>query len=144
MNRIFHPWDKWECYRAGFYNERCLDGKSTEEAEHVYRGLLSDIRLFEKALFNVINDWVYSCEHYLTNEGMNRVAWLGQASLAYKYNIPSKFRKGYFLLDDKQKVNADKTALKYLNIWLKLRGDEAVGIQQAKVTSLSLQDKKEV
>lgn len=126
MNRIYHTWDKWECYRAGFYEERPPKGfkwsGEISELEEFYKNFLSDIQLFEKMLERVITEWKNSCEHYLTNENMNRIAWLGQAAVCIYSGLPSKYRGGYNLLDDKQKQNADLSALKYLNIWMIGRG----------------------
>ena len=31
----------------------------------------------------VIVEWVNSCEHYLSNFAMNRIAWVGQAAMCY-------------------------------------------------------------
>jgi len=118
MNRIYHTWDKWECYPAGFYEDKPPDNMTKEEAIQIYINLLTNIPLFESVLEKVINEWKYSCEHYLTNERMNRIAWLGQASLAYKYHIPSCFRVGFHKLTQEQQRKADESALKYLNIWL--------------------------
>ena len=139
MNRIYHTWDKWECYQAGFFDDKCRNKETTEEAEAVYKKLLSDKPMFSAALFSVINEWPMSCEHNLTNEKMNRIAWLGQAALAYTYNIPSKFRKGYYMLDNKEKLEADTTALKYLNIWLEKKGEPSVSLEEAGATSIANQ-----
>ena len=89
-----------------------------EECEIVYRDFLADLQRFEAALRRVLSEWKNSCEHYLTNESMNRIAWLGQASLCIETKIPSRFRGGYHRLSDEQKMAADQMALKYLNIWL--------------------------
>lgn len=115
--RIFHTWEKWECYRAGFYAERPKD-MTQEEGEERYREFLADPARFEAALVGVTTEWKYSCEHYLTNDRMNRIAWLGQASVAYAMGIPSMCRGGYHRLTDEQKATADALALKYLNAWL--------------------------
>jgi hypothetical protein len=120
--RIYHTWDKWECYKAGFYENQPPKGLSKEECEIKYKNLLSDLDEFEDCLKKIIKEWKYSCEHYLSNPNMNRIAWLGQAALAYKYNIPACFRGGYNLLTEEQKLAADKMALKYLNIWRKKKG----------------------
>lgn len=119
MNRIYHTWEKWECYKADFYETKPPKNMTIQEAENKYKMFLIDTNLFSKTLSKVITKWKYSCEHYLTNERMNRIAWLGQASVAYKYNIPARFCGGYNLLTEKQKEKADLTALKYLNIWMK-------------------------
>lgn len=115
--RIFHTWDKWECYPAGFY-ENQKEGMTKDECKEAYRAFLSDLPRFESALKRVITEWRHSCEHYLSNENMNRVAWLGQASLCIETGIPSCFRSGYFLLADDEKQAADLLALRYLNVWL--------------------------
>jgi ParB-like chromosome segregation protein Spo0J len=129
--RIYHTWDKWECYKAGFYENQPPKGLSKEECEIKYKNLLSDLDEFEDCLKKIIKEWKYSCEHYLSNPNMNRIAWLGQAALAYKYNIPACFRGGYNLLTEEQKLAADKMALKYLNIWRKKRGLSSLSYEEA-------------
>lgn len=124
--RILHTYDKWECYKNGFYNNIPPENFSEEDCEKIYAEFLSNIELFESVLNKVINEWQHSCEHYLTNDSMNRIAWLGQASLCYHHKIPSKYRSGYSLLSKEQQLMADKAALKYLNIWLLKNGFEEV------------------
>lgn len=121
-DRILHTWDKWECYRAGFYAERPPGGMRQEDGEAAYRDFLSDLSRFEAALQVVTGEWKYSPEHYLTNERMNRIAWLGQASVAQALGIPSGCRAGYQLLTEDQKYAADMLALTYLNRWLNAHG----------------------
>lgn len=117
-DRILHQWQDWECYPAGFYEQHPPKDMTVDDCEKKYMEMLSSEEQFANALDGVISQWVKSCEHYLTNEKMNRIAWLGQASLCYAHGIPSRFRGGYNLLTDKQKQQADLLALKYLNIWL--------------------------
>lgn len=124
--RILHTWDKWECYRAGFYAERPRDGMSQEDGEAAYSEFLSDLSRFDAALKAVTSEWKHSCEHYLTNDRMNRIAWLGQASVAQALGIPSCCRGGYQRLSEEQKYAADMLALKYLNQWLSSNGREQV------------------
>jgi ParB-like chromosome segregation protein Spo0J len=128
--RIYHTWDKWECYRAGFYAERCV-GLTPAQGEERYREFLSDIDRVRDALEHVTSQWKHSCEHYLTNERMNRIAWLGQAAVAYALGIPSMCRGGYHRLTDAQKEAADTLALEYLNKWLVSNGRDAVDYEKA-------------
>ena len=128
--RILHTWDKWECYRAGFYEERPKD-MSQEDGEEKYRAFLSDLEQFESALKSIVSAWKFSCEHYLTNDRMNRIAWLGQASVAQALGIPSCCRGGYHRLTDEQKREADELALRYLNLWLAANGRAEVTMQEA-------------
>jgi len=116
-DRIFHTYNKWECYKAGFYNTT-KPGMSRIQCENAYGVFLSDLNRFEDALGHVITEWKYSCEHYLTNKAMNRIAWLGQASMCYATGIPAVYRGGFYLLTEDQQQQANELALVYLNKWL--------------------------
>lgn len=129
-NRIFHTFDKWECNASGFYETKPPKGMTPDHCRAYYRELLSDIPEFERVLNCVITEWVRSCEHYLTNSAMNRIAWLGQAALCYKYGIPSEFRGGYGLLTEAQQLAADEAALRALNTWMAANDREAVTLEQ--------------
>jgi hypothetical protein len=116
-NRIFHTYDKWECHKAGFYKSN-VPGKTTEECEKEYAEFLSNDKLFSDALSKIIVEWKYSCEHYLSNRAMNRIAWLGQAAMCYATGIPSKYCGGFNLLSEDERERANNIALEYLNKWL--------------------------
>ena len=128
--RIYHSWERWECFRAGFYAERPKD-MTVEEGQERYREFLADAARFEAALIGVTTEWKHSCEHYLTNDRMNRIAWLGQASVAYALGIPSLCRGGYHALSEDQKSAADALALRYLNLWLVANGRAEVDFDAA-------------
>lgn len=130
-NRIFHTHDEWECYKAGFYATVAPDGMTKQSCEESYRDFLSDIGRFSAALEHVITEWKNSCEHYLTNVAMNRIAWLGQAAMCYETRIPQQFRSGFFLLSDEQQTAANEAALVYLNKWLERNGRQAVTMEEA-------------
>jgi hypothetical protein len=116
-SRVLHTWDKWECYPAGFYNTKPPSGLTKEACEEIYRTMLADIPAFEAALYRVLLEWVKSCEHYLTNDRMNRIAWLGQAALCIEHGIPAVFRGGFNLLTLEQQRAANEAALRALNMW---------------------------
>lgn len=129
-NRVFHTYDKWECHKAGFY-ATSVDGKSKAECLEEYRQLLTNEQEFRSALAGVCSNWKNSCEHYLTNTAMNRIAWLGQAALCYSRGIPSEFRGGFSLLTEDEQNKANLVALEYLNTWLKMRGMDEVDMENA-------------
>jgi hypothetical protein len=129
-NRVFHTFDKWECFKAGFY-KKTMEGMKREECEQTYADFLSDNERFKNALEHVITEWKHSCEHYLTNIAMNRIAWLGQASMCYATGIPAEFRGGFNLLTDEQKEVANKIALEYLNKWLVANNRPEVTMDEA-------------
>ena len=124
MNRIYHTWDKWECYRAGFFENRPEDRKLSEaECKHMYAKFLRDTTRFQTAMASVLKDWPNSCEQWLSNERMNRIAWLGQAAMCYATGIPSTFCGGFNQLSPDEQHAANLAALGYLNIWLAARGE---------------------
>jgi len=129
-NRIFHTYDKWECHKAGFYKSN-KDGWTKEQCEEEFIKILSDQNLFSEILNKLIHEWKYSCEHYLTNKSMNRIAWLGQAAVCYHSGVPSKFSNAWFDIDKETRNKANKTALKYLNKWMLMNNFEQSNIEEA-------------
>lgn len=126
MERIYHTWDEWECYPAGFYEVKPPKGMTEEQARREYASFLRDDGRFREALAGVLADWPNSCEHYLTNERMNRIAWLGQAAMCYATGVSSEFRSGYNRLTANEKHRADLAALDALNQWLSSRGEPRI------------------
>lgn len=132
-NRIFHTYDKWECHKSGFYNSK-KEGWTHEQCENEFKRILSDQELFSEILEKVIVEWKNSCEHYLTNKSMNRIAWLGQAAVCYHSGVPSCYSNAWFDLPEQTREEANNTALKYLNKWMDLNNygqtdlDEAISI----------------
>ena len=119
MKRIYHTWDKWECYPAGFYENKPVgNGWDDEKCREMYAEFLRDIPMFEAAMQSILERWPRSCEHYLSNESMNRIAWLGQAAMCYAHGVPSVFRGGFNRLTEEEQQRANESALKYLNQWL--------------------------
>jgi hypothetical protein len=118
MDRIYHTWDKWECYKAGFFEPNAPSGMSDEDCESLYAVLLKDIDEFKRIMLLIIDEWPNSCEHNLTNERMNRIAWMGQSALCYKYRIPARYRGGYNLLTEQEQQSADQAALDVINAWM--------------------------
>lgn len=129
-DRIFHTHEKWECHKAGFY-ANSKEGITAEQCEKEYAQFLSDIPRFEEALNGVINEWINSCEHYLTNKAMNRIAWLGQAAMCYATGIPSKFCAGFNLLTPDEQDKANLAALDALNFWMIKYGRPELSIDDA-------------
>ncbi len=127
MKRRFHHVDTWEClamYRA------------PEEAPHLdhdemrvqYAAFLRDDPRFRLALQRVVTEWPISCEQFLLNESINRIAWLGQAAMCMETGIPRKYRAGFMLLTSAERIRANATAHETLQTWLRAyaRQDRAI------------------
>ena len=119
IHRIYHPWTLWECVPAGFFQSRPPAGMTTDGAKNQYRQFLSAVDRFAAALGRVLEEWVYSCEHFLTNAATNRIAWLGQASMCIATGIPSAFRGGFHRLTLEQQAEANRIAMLSLNRWIR-------------------------
>lgn len=129
-DRIFHTYDKWECVKYNLYGTT-KEGMTAEQCEFAFAEFLSDSNRFRNALEKVISEWKNSCEHYLTNKAMNRIAWLGQACVAYEMGIPSKFCSGWRLMTDEQQQAANILALEYLNKWLVANNRPEITLEDA-------------
>jgi hypothetical protein len=129
-SRIFHTSDKWECHKAGFYKSTA-DGMTKDQAQKAYADFLSNDNEFRDGLQGVLDNWAYSCEHYLSNKSMNRIAWLGQAAMCYKTGVPSVFCSGFNLLTKEQQDHANEVALEYLNKWMEKYGRSEIDIEDA-------------
>lgn len=121
IKRIYHHWEKWECYKAGFYNTTAPEGIDNDSALLMYAYFLSDIGRFQEATHKVFNNWPNSCEQFLTNQNINRIAWIGQSSMCIATGIPSKYKGGFRLLTDKQQYDANNAAEEMLNKWIESR-----------------------
>jgi hypothetical protein len=113
MQRIYHPWYEWECFKAGFYSS-----ETVEHGKEKYAEFLSDLRRFEVGINHVFTSWRKSCEQFVTNENINRIAWIGQSSMCIMHQVPSRYRGGFYLLSDIQQRKANGLAHKYLLKWI--------------------------
>lgn len=100
-----------------FYN-KVPNGMSPEEARGAYASFLSDIDRFRNSMQRVVCEWPISCEQFLSNPYINRIAWLGQVSAYYELRLPAMFRGGFKLLAGEQQAMANAAARNYLDKWL--------------------------
>jgi len=117
MKRIYHPYHKWEDYTAGFY-ENCSGEQKQQHILKVKEMFNSKI-LTQKFMMLVVEKWRYSCEHNLTNESMNKIAYIGQGACCLYAGIPSTVTmEAWSLLSEKVQERANKQAKKILNDWI--------------------------
>lgn len=123
QGRIYHTWDKWEAFAAGFFDTVSNNEKLTgDRMKTMYADFLRDIPRFQAAMDGVLADWPNSTEHNLSNERMNRIAWLGQAAMCWDSGVPAAFCNGFMLLTKEEQERANLTALGHLNKWLESVG----------------------
>lgn len=135
-DRIFHTYENWECYKAGFFATK-MSNFTKDQAEEEFADFLKNENDFDLALSELIFEWKNSCEQNLSNIALNRIAWLGQAAACYARGIPSKYRAGWFRLTAQQQDRANNIALKYLNVWLESNGRKSITMQEANIARQS-------
>lgn len=86
MKRIYHRYENWECFKAGFF--RNVSGEEKKELELKVVELFSNAEKTEYFMRIIVAEWPNSCEHNLTNISLNRVAWLGQSACCFYAKIP--------------------------------------------------------
>ena len=127
MKRRYHHVETWEClgmYQAG--NEPS-DHEATLQQ---YAAFLRDDIRFRRSLDRVLAEWPISCEQFLLNESINRIAWLGQAAMCMDTGIPRKYRAGFMRLSDRERRCANATAHEYLTRWLRRYATENSAISE--------------
>jgi hypothetical protein len=117
MKREFRHWEKWECFQAGFYAATGPAGKTHEDCERAYADILGNVEWFRRAAFRVMNEWPESCAHFLSNEGLNRVAWLGQASVCIETGVPSRYKYSFLLMTQEKQEVANNVARRAIRWW---------------------------
>lgn len=131
IKKVWHPWTAWECYPGGFYSTVQPVGMDKQQAKEAYKNFLADINLFESCMARVAEEWPRSCEHFLTNEQINRVAWLGQSAMCIHTKVSSAFCGGFKLLEPWQQRAANKAASRFLTRWLSEYKDKTVQADMA-------------
>jgi len=117
MKRIYHPYTLWEDFRRGFY-DNCSGLDKKEKIEKVIE-MFSSKELTREFMMLAIDEWKYSCEHNLTNGGMNKIAYLGQAACCLYSDVPSTITmESWSKLTPEVQEEANKIANEVLEIWI--------------------------
>lgn len=120
VERIYYAWTSWECFKAGFFTP-ASSPETLARWRVQYKELLSDLPRFRAAMARVVAEWPHSCAHNLTNEGMNRIAWLGQASCCIEFGAcAEQTRSAFNLLSQVDQDAANAAAAEVLAEWLRL------------------------
>ena len=116
MERIFHPYWLWEDHINGFYE---TDNKNKNDKIKSVLKLFSSEYLTRKYMDLVLIEWVYSCEHNLTNPNLNKVAYIGQAACCLFDNVPSLVTmNAWKMVDVYDRIRSDEIANQTINKWI--------------------------
>jgi len=115
MDRIYHSYDKWECYQNGLY-----DSTKDNDLELIRKSkeLLSNKDATFEAMSYVTESWVNSSEHFLSDLATNRRAWLGQAACCLEHGASEQATcKAWWQLSEEQRFIANAIANMVINEW---------------------------
>ncbi len=104
MERIYHHYENWECFKNGFF--RNVSGQERKILSEKVIELFNDNKKTKEFMCRVINEWKFSCEHNLSNLSLNRIAWLGQSACCIYAKIPYSItmENWRFLTKDNQEI----------------------------------------
>jgi len=118
MERIYHRYELWECYKNGLYENN--SGSNKDQCIKKVVELFSNSENTRVYMQKVIDEWIYSCEHNLTNIALNRIAWLGQAACCLYAKIPYTFTmEAWSYVSKEDQKQADSIALSIIEAYEK-------------------------
>jgi hypothetical protein len=116
MNRVYHHYERWEDWKLGFY-DNCSGAEKKEKIQKVVEMFESE-ELTTEYMNRVIEEWKYSCEHNLTNESINKIAYIGQAACCIYAKIPNSVTmEAWSLLSKDVQQRSDNIAKRVIEKW---------------------------
>ena len=116
MERIFHHYSKWEDFHAGMYEES-KDGRAERVAAAAR--ILGTPDICRRAMEKVIAEWKIATEYNLSNAGINRKAWLGQAACSCYGGIhEDETREAWGIMTPEQRTEANRIDAGIIKKWL--------------------------
>ena len=116
MERIYHPYWKWECYKSGMWRKESKEYELSVIDKII--NFTGDHELYGESMLKAVRLWKYSCENFLTNLSINRLAYIGHAGCCIEKGYPEYLvRKAWKSLNENQRYLANKKAEKAIKIW---------------------------
>jgi hypothetical protein len=115
MKQLYHHYLDWEDWKNGMY-----DDVNYGKGERIVLAaeLLKNESELHSAMIYVSENWICSAEENLTNETINRRAWLGQAACCYQCKASeSETRAAWALLTNGERDKANRIAEQIIEKW---------------------------
>lgn len=122
--RVYHPFDALEETHAGLW--RITSG--AERKRHITSSarLMASPERFKAAMSEAVERWPRSCEHNLSAENVNRIAWLGHAGCCVGVGSPEEAtRAAWHTLNADQQNEANRVAGEVLQAWIDANAETA-------------------
>jgi hypothetical protein len=116
VKKIYHPYWLWEEYINGMWRNETPEYER-DNIQKIIEFTGNHIE-YGNAMFEVIENWNYSCEDKLSNISINRKAWIGHAACCFKHGYPEYLvRQAWKQLTDKQRELANIQAENAIKQW---------------------------
>ena len=116
MKKIWHHYLNWEDYQNGMY--KTLSGDERKAFLDKAIEFTGNAELYGLYMLDVIDKWPVSCEQNLTDQGMNRQAWIGHAACCLAIGCPEDItRQAWASLNQTQQDDANAQADNAIQIW---------------------------
>jgi hypothetical protein len=114
--RVYHHYDNLEEYHSGMW--RIIRGEERKGFIFAAAELMKNPERFKYHMGRALDEWPNSCEHNLTADNVNRIAWLGHAGCCLGVNSPEEAtRAGWHTLSKPQQDEANRVAAEVLATW---------------------------
>ena len=123
--RIYHHFGDLEEFHAGMW--RIVRGDERKSNIEAAANLMRNSPSFKKAMQEAIETWTNSCQHNLTAENVNRIAWLGHAGCCIGVGSPEEnTRAGWHTLNKQEQDEANRVAAEVLAGWDAANSDKGL------------------
>lgn len=132
IGRIYHPFFDWEETKQGLW--RSVESKHRKMLLEWAIEFTGNHKKYGAWMRKVLQEWIISCEHNLSDRAQNRRAWIGHAAVCLALDIPEDItREAWGNLTQKQRDLADKQADFAIEEWEEVyeRKNRAVHNQMA-------------
>lgn len=116
INKIWHHYQNWEDYHAGLW--RTISGKERTKLLKKAIEFTGDAKLYGSFMQRVIIEWPISCEQNLSDQNINRRAWIGHAACCLAIGAPDDVtRTAWGYLSQVQQDDANAEADRAISEW---------------------------
>lgn len=114
--RVYYHYEELEEFHAGMW--RIVRGDERKRFIELSAALMRDFDLFSDAMLVATHLWPKSCEHNLTIEASNRLAYLGHAGCCVNHGAPEEStRAAWHTLSPEEQARANEAARIVLYEW---------------------------
>lgn len=114
FNRVYRHYDEWEEIEHNMWGISDNPKKALKKAIE----FTGDHRKYGRFMMRVVREWEASCENALTDENINKRAWVGHAATALALGIPEDItRRAWGELTNEQQALANAEADRAIKWW---------------------------